>query len=234
MKAKFEKEWLQNELKTKSVYQICKETKTSFTAINRLIKIYGIERKQKLKDILTSEVLYSLFVEQQLTDAKISKRYLCSIETIKKLRAKHNITYESRTDRLPVPSIEYFKRLYIEYGFSREQMMKLLGYSVVQFNKLLHNYSNQDNDIKTKRPYHAFEKIIDLLLKKVNTAVLYEHLQTHTLAKVAEMYEIIPEALPNVKTFTPEWASEILKTKSAEKVLREYHIGRTFLNSIKK
>ncbi len=233
MKAKFPKEWLQNELKTKSVHQICKETKTSFTAINRLIKIYGIERKPKLKDILTAEVLYSLFVEQQLTDAKISKRYMCSIETVKKLRAKHNITYESRTDQLPVPSIEYFKRLYIEYGFSREQMMKLLGYSVVQFNKLLHNYSMQDNDIKTKRPYHAFEKMIDILLKKVNTAVLYEHLQTHTLAKVAEMYEIIPEALPNVKTFSPEWAEQVLKTKSAEQVLREYHIGRSFFNSIK-
>ncbi len=233
MKAKFEKEWLQNELKTKSIYQICKETETSFTAINRLITIYGIERKPKLKDILTSEVLYSLFVEQQLTDAKISKRYMCSIETVKKLRAKHNITYESRIDRLPVPSIEYFKRLYIKYGFSREQMMKLLGYSVVQFNKLLHNYSMQDNDIKTKRPYHAFENIIDLLLEKVNTAVLYEQLAIHTLAEVAEMYEIIPEGLPNVKTFTPEWAEQVLKTKSAEHVLREYHIGRSFFNSIK-
>lgn len=234
MKAKFEKEWLQNELKTKSVYQICKETKTSFTAINRLIKIYGIEQKPKLKDLLTSEVLYSLFVEQQLTDAKISKRYLCSIETVKKLRAKHNITYESRTDRLPVPSIEYFKRLYIEYGFSREQMMKLLGYSVVQFNKLLHEYGELDSDLKAKRPYHAFEKIIDMLLEKVNNMVLYEHLQHHTLAKVAEMYEIIPEALPNAKTFTSEWAEQVLKTKSAEQVLREYLIGRTFLNSIKK
>ncbi len=112
-------------------------------------------------------------------------------------------------------------------------MMKLLGYSVVQFNKLLHNYSMQDNDIKTKRPYHAFEKIINMLLEKVNTAVLYEHLQTHALAKVAEMYEIIPEALPNVKTFSPEWAEQVLKTKSAEQVLREYHIGRTFFDSIK-
>ncbi len=76
--------------------------------------------------------------------------------------------------------------------------------------------------------------MIDLLLKKVNTAVLYEQLAIHTLAEVAEMYEIIPEALPNVKTFSPEWAEQVLKTKSAEQVLREYLIDRTFLNSIKK
>ena len=86
----------------------------------------------------------------------------------------------------------------------------------------------------TLKSYHAFEKIIDMLLEKVNNMVLYEHLQHHTLAKVAEMYEIIPEALPNAKTFTSEWAEQVLKTKSAEQVLREYLIGRTFLNSIKK
>ena len=152
MKEKFEKEWLQNELKTKKLSQICIENETSFSVINRLIRIYGIERKPMLKDVLTYEVLYSLFVEQHLTDAQISQRYRCSIETVKKLRAKYNITYESRTDRLPVPSLEYFKRLYIDYGFSRAQMMKLLDYSVVQFNKLLHKYSSKDGKIKTKRP----------------------------------------------------------------------------------
>lgn len=233
MKEKFEKEWLQNELKTKPISKICQETGTSFSVINRLIKIYGIERKPMLKDVLTSEVLYSLFVEQRLTDAQISKSYFCSIETVKKLRAKYNITYESRTDRLPVPSLEYFKRLYIEYGFSRAQMMNLLGYSVVQFNKLLHKYSAKDSEIKTKRPYHAFQKLIDLMLERVSALVLYGQLEVHTLAEVAEMYEVIPKALPNIETFSPEWAEEILKHKSTEQVLREYHIGRAFFNSIK-
>lgn len=233
MKAKFEKEWLQNELKTKTLYQICRETETSFSVINRLIRIYGIERKPMLKDVLTYEVLYSLFVEQHLTDAQISQRYHCSIETVKKLRAKYNITNESRTDRLPVPSLEYFKRLYIDYGFSRAQMMKLLGYSVVQFNKLLHKYSSKDGEIKTKRPYHAFQKLIDLMLERVSALVLYGQLEVHTLAEVAEMYEVIPKALPNIETFSPEWAEEILKHKSTEQVLREYHIGRAFFNSIK-
>ena len=233
MKEKFEKEWLQNELKTKKLSQICIENETSFSVINRLIRIYGIERKPMLKDVLTYEVLYSLFVEQHLTDAQISQRYHCSIETVKKLRAKYNITYESRTDRLPVPSLEYFKRLYIDYGLSRAQMMKLLGYSVVQFNKLLRKYSSKDGKIKTKRPYHAFQKLIDLMLKRIDTAVLYEQLEIHTLAEVAEMYEIIPEALPGTETFSPKWAEQILKQKSTEQVLREYLIGRAFFNSIK-
>lgn len=112
-------------------------------------------------------------------------------------------------------------------------MMKLLGYSVVQFNKLLHKYSSKDGEIKTKRPYHAFQKLIDLMLKRIDTAVLYEQLEIHTLAEVAEMYEIIPEALSCTETFSPEWAEQILKKKSTEQVLREYLIGRAFFNSIK-
>ena len=47
------------------------------------------------------------------------------------------------------------------------------------------------------------------------------------------MYEVIPEALPGIDTFSTEWAEQILKKKSIEQVLREYLIGRAFFNSIK-
>lgn len=228
------KSWLEEQLEKKTVSQICKEVGTSFSVINRLVKIYDIKKKPLLKDVLTSEVLYSLFVEQHLSDREIARIYKCSIETLKKLRAKYNITYESRTEKLPVPSHEYFKRLYIEYGFSREQMMKLLGYSVVQFNKLLEQYGKTDNDIKRKRTFHAFQKIIELLLEKVNNLVLYEQLQEHTLAQVAEMYEVIPAAEPGVETFSSEWLEILLHRMSVEQILRDYHIGRAYLDSIMK
>lgn len=228
------KSWLEEQLEKKTISQICQEIGTSFSVINRLVKIYEIKKKPLLKDVLTSEVLYSLFVEQHLSDKEIAKMYKCSIDTLKKLRAKYNITYESRTENLPVPSFEFFKRLYIEYGFSREQMMKLLGYSVVQFNKLLSEYGKNDNDIKTKRTLHAFQKIIELLLAKVDNLVLYEQLQEHTLAQVAEMYEIIPAAEPGVETFSPKWLELVLHRMSVEQILREYHIGRAYLDSIMK
>lgn len=228
------KSWLEEQLEKKTISQICQEIGTSFSVINRLVKIYEIKKKPLLKDVLTSEVLYSLFVEQHLSDKEIAKMYKCSIDTLKKLRAKYNITYESRTENLPVPSFEFFKRLYIEYGFSREQMMKLLGYSVVQFNKLLSEYGKNDNDIKTKRTLHAFQKIIELLLAKVDNLVLYEQLQEHTLAQVAEMYEVIPAAEPGVETFSPEWLELVLHRMSVEQILREYHIGRAYLDSIMK
>lgn len=228
------KSWLEEQLEKKTISQICQELGTSFSVINRLVKIYEIKKKPLLKDVLTSEVLYSLFVEQHLSDREIAKMYKCSIDTLKKLRAKYNITYESRTENLPVPSCEFFKRLYIEYGFSREQMMKLLGYSVVQFNKLLSEYGKNDNDIKAKRTLHAFQKIIELLLAKVDNLVLYEQLQEHTLAQVAEMYEVIPAAEPGVETFSPKWLELVLHRMSVEQILREYHIGRAYLDSIMK
>lgn len=228
------KSWLEKQLEKKTISQICQELGTSFSVINRLVKIYEIKKKPLLKDVLTSEVLYSLFVEQHLSDKEIAKMYKCSIDTLKKLRAKYNITYESRTENLPVPSCEFFKRLYIEYGFSRGQMMKLLGYSVVQFNKLSREYAKLDEEIRTKRPLHAFQKIIELLLDKVNNLVLYEQLENHTLAQVAEMYEIIPAAEPGVDTFSKEWLDILLHRMTVEQILREYHIGRAYIDSIMK
>lgn len=67
----------------------------------------------------------------------------------------------------------------------------------------------------------------------VQYLLLINQLEIHTLAEVAEMYEIIPEALPGIETFSPKWAEQILKQKSTEQVLREYLIGRAFFNSIK-
>lgn len=228
------KSWLEEQLKKKTISQICQEIGTSFSVINRLVKIYDIKKKPLLKDVLTSEVLYSLFVEQHLSDREISKMYKCSIDTLKKLRAKYNINYESRNETLPVPSCEFFKRLYIEYGFSREQMIKLLGYNIFQFNKLLKQYGEIDSEIKSKRVFRAFENIIDLLLEKENNLVIYEQLKEHTLSQVAEMYDIIPAAEPGVETFTAEWLEIALHKMSFEQIIREYHIGRAYLNSIMK
>lgn len=228
------KSWLEEQLEKKTISQVCQEIGTSFSVINRLVKIYDIKKKPLLKDVLTSDVLYSLFVEQNLSDREIAKMYKCSIDTLKKLRAKYNITYESRTENLPVPSFEFFKRLYIEYGFSREQMMRLLGYSVIQFHKLLEEYGKNDNDIKTKRTFHAFQEIIELLLAKVDNLVLYEQLQEHTLAQVAEMYEVIPAAEPGVETFSPEWLEIVLRKMYVKEIAREYHISLTYLNAIMK
>ena len=112
--------------------------------------------------------------------------------------------------------------------------MKLLGYSVVQFNKLSREYAKLDEEIRTKRPLHAFQKIIELLLDKVNNLVLYEQLENHTLAQVAEMYEIIPAAEPGVETFSKEWLDILLHRMTVEQILREYHIGRAYIDSIMK
>jgi len=232
------KSWLEKELKTKTVSQICLELSTSFSVINRLIKIYGIEKKPLLKDILTPEVLYAHFVDEQLSDKEISLKYSCSIETIKKLRAKYNINYESRTDKLPSPSIDYFKRLYIDYGFTKQQMIKLLGCKPFQFTKMRDDFIASGHplaeDIKNKSPYQAFQKIIELLFARVEPIVLYEQLQIHSLAKVAEMYDIIPPAEPGVETFSKEWLEATLKKMAVQDIIKRYHIGRTYISEMMK
>lgn len=232
------KSWLEKELASKRIAQICRETNTSFSVIKRLVKLYGISQKPLLKDVLTSEVLFDLFIKQQLSDSTIAERYSCSIETIKKLRAKYNITFENRIDELRIPPIEYYKRLYIDYGFTKEHMSKLIGCKPFQFQKIRDNYINAGHplsaELKAKKPCLAFQRIIDALFEKVDPVILYEQLKIHTLAEVAEIYEIIPPAEPGVETFSKEWLNIVLHKMNVGEVVDTYLISRTYIAEMMK
>ena len=118
------KSWLENKMKTTPIATISIETKTSPSVIRRLAKKYGIETKPMLKDVLTPEVLYALFVEQCMSDSEIASKHNCSIETIKKLRSKYKITSEKRIDKTSEISIEFFHKLYVIYGFLLPMRLK--------------------------------------------------------------------------------------------------------------
>lgn len=129
--------------------------KTSPSVIRRLAKKYGIETKPMLKDVLTPEVLYALFVEQCMSDSEIASKHNCSIETIKKLRSKYKITSEKRIDKTSEISIEFFHKLYVIYGFTNKQMTDLLGIAPYQFLCLKDKFSKEDhplsNEIKKRK-----------------------------------------------------------------------------------
>ncbi|MBR5023325.1 MAG: ACT domain-containing protein [Oscillospiraceae bacterium] len=231
------KEQLKKELEQKKVAQICREYNLSVSIINRLLAIYDIPTKPTLKSILTKELLYKLFVEENMADTEIADKYKCSIITIKNLRKEYGISHESRRQNKCKPSIEYFHKLAIEIGFSNEQLIMLLGCNPFYLYRLKQEYIAQGGkmaeDIATNNCSSPYKELICKVMEAVEPAVLYEMLKDKSLAQVAEMYEIIPPAEKGITTFSAEWLQVVLKQMSLKQISKTYYISYAFIVSLK-
>lgn len=231
------KSWLEDKLKKAPISTICADTKLSPSTVRHLIKVYKLEPRKKLNEILTAEVLTALFVEQGMTDKDIAAMHKCSVGTIKQLRAKYNISYDSRIVSRDI-TIEYFHKLFVQYGFSVKQIALMLNSSIFFVETLQNNYSSSDSplayEIKNRKKSYIYSALIEKLFAELEPALIYELLKDKTLAEVAEMYNIIPPALKDVTTFSSEWLELVLRKMSITDVVNRYHISLSYVQSLMK
>ena len=231
------KSWLEDKIKKAPISSICADTKLSPSAVRQLIKVYKIEPRKKLNEILTPEVLTALFVEQGKTDKDIATMHKCSIDTIKRLRAKYGITFESRVVSRDI-SIEYFHKLFVTYGFSVKQLALMMNCSTFFVETLQDNYISSDSpladEIKNRKKSYTFTGLIEKLFEELDPALIYELLRDKSLAEVAEMYGIIPPAINGIETFTPEWLEAVINKMTISDVVKKYHISLSFVQSMMK
>ena len=231
-------EWLQKKLQSESVVQISSELQTSPSTIKRLMRIYGIS-KSKLKDVLTPEVLYSLFVERRFSDRQIAEEYNCSIESVKKLKAAYHISSSDRKLSEEDISLEFFHLLYVKYGFTTKQMAEMF-HSTPHYisntlrNELIQKGGAMADDLTVKRTHSPYRNIISLLFEAVEPTVLLEHLREYPLAKVAEMYDIIPKADMNLDLFTVDWLDYWMKRMNLREIAKQFHVSSSYLQQFRK
>ena len=229
---------LEEKLMGEPIDKIAREAGCSPNLIKNLISTYGLEKKQSISKQLTPEVLYTLYVEDRLSDREIARRYNCSHEYLRKLRKRYNISYDQRMDPFHDISIEYFHKLHVGYGFKLDQIAKLLGCMQYQVRQLRKGFSKADhplaNEIKEQVRDYSFIDLIDKLLEAVEPSVLYELLKDHTLAQAAEMYGVIPPAEPGVETFSPDWLAIMLRKMQVPQIIKTYHLGKTFVRDMMK
>lgn len=230
------KSWLEEKIKKLTIADICAETKTNYPLISRFCKAYGIERKPMLKNVLSPEVMYSLFVEQGMSDREIGQRFSVSFETVKRLRVSYGISSDTRSkaeNRIP---IELFHRLYVQYGFTDMQLASMLGGTHYTIREIRSQFSARDGvlaeEIRNRTKFFGFQDLIEILFRELEPVALYEHLKTSTLAEVAEMYQIIPPAIPGILTFSKEWFEQIVRRMSTTEIQKKYHIGKAYLKKM--
>ncbi len=231
------KSWLEDKIKKAPISVICADTRLSPSTVRQLIKVYKIEPKKKLNEILTPEVLNALFVEQELTDKDIASQFKCSIDTIKKLRAKYGITYESRVASKDI-SIELFHKLFVIYGFTTKQIALMMNSTVFFVETLQGNYISSKHplaiEIKNRKKSYTYTSLIEKLFEELDAALIFELLKDKSLAEVAEMYNIIPPAIKGFETFSPAWVEEMLQRMSVTDIVKKYYISFSYIQTIKK
>lgn len=229
------KPWLEEKLQTDTISKIAKSLGVSQKPIRSIMNVYGLE-KNTITNKLTPEVLFTLFVEKGLTDREIAQQYGCSIELLKKLRSKYKIGHDSRNGILPELSIEMFHKLYVEYGFSIKNISTMSGRAPSQTLRVLSEYEKSDHplakELKGRKRTYAYAPLIKIMLEQIEPSVFYELMKNHTLAEVAEMYEIIPQPEPEVKTFTSDWMKIILGRYDIKETASVYHIGMSFVHEL--
>lgn len=231
------KSWLEDKLKKAPISTICADTKLAPSTIRQLIKVYKLEPRKKLNEILTPEVLTALFVEQGMTDKDIAVMHKCSVGTIKQLRSKYNISYDSRIISRDI-TIEYFHKLFVQYGFSVKQIALMMNSSVFFVETLQNNYGSSDSpladEIKNRKKSYVYAALIEKLFEELEPALIYELLKEKTLAEVAEMYNVIPPALKDVTTFSAEWLELVLRRMSITDVVKLYYLSLSYVQSMMK
>jgi len=227
------KEWLENELQTSKVADICRKAKTNPSVVKSYCKKYGIQNKQMLKYILTEDLLYDLFVKQRMTDGEIASTYNCSLESVKKLRSKYGIDANARADATNHITIELFHRLFVEYGFTIQQLSELLGCTQYAVRTMQQQFESGEGklseEIRQRKKYFAFQDLIEAIMEILPPLELYEKLKCGTLAAVAEENRIIPLPIQGVETFSVDWFRVITKSMSPSNIIKTYHLGKAFV-----
>ncbi len=228
-------EWLKEKMKTTSVLAISAYTGASPTAIHRILAGYGM-RTTKIKDILTPEVLYALYIEQQLSAAEIADQYQCSVDTVKKLASNYKLSTASRSLNKPDIDQKLFHLLYCELAFTIAQIAQMLNCTTnyVKFNlrpKMIDEGGPLAKELMARKNSTPYKTIASTLFEKVEPIVLLELLRGNTITKVAEMYDVIPKT--KYELFTKEWLEYLLSQMSLKDIAEKFLISYSYVKTLK-
>ncbi len=228
-------EWLREKMKTTSVLAISAYTGASPTAIHRILAGYGM-RTTKIKDILTPEVLYALYIEQQLSAAEIAEQYQCSVDTVKKLASNYKLSTASRSLNKPDIDQKLFHLLYCELAFTIAQIAQMLNCTTnyVKFTlrpKMIDEGGPLAKELMARKNSTPYKTIASTLFEKVEPIVLLELLRGNTITKVAEMYDVIPKT--KYELFTKEWLEYLLSQMSLKDIAEKFLISYSYVKTLK-
>lgn len=134
------KEWLEEALKTQTIFSVCNQSGLSYHRIRNLIREYGLEKNTVTAKFNENHIRH-MYVELWQSDKEIAAEYGCSASLVKKFRYNHGIF---KTDRLPLnkrltePAAEY---LVNELHLSLNEICEVFNSTKLETQKVLSLYN---------------------------------------------------------------------------------------------
>lgn len=149
------KEWLEEAIKTQTIYSICQQTGLSYHRVRNLIRSYGLERSTVTAQFDEKQIR-QMYVYEWQSDKEIADAHGCSASLVKKFRYNHGIF---KTDRLPLDkrltrqAAEY---LCDELRLSLDEICEVFNSAKRETEKVLSMYSLCASPMKDNKYCRSF------------------------------------------------------------------------------
>lgn len=195
-------------------------------------------QRRRIKDVLTRDLLWQLYVEERMTDAEIAAQYNTQGYTVKRLRAAYDISASDRvsiTNRLP---IELFHQMYVVSHIGLGQIAELFDTSRQTITALRDQYIASNHPLSTAiaetNNCGYYPRHLPELLQLLSKDELIESLRTKTIYEVAALQGLVPFTSNGLSPMTKDWLEAELKIKNEATIARENHITAPRLSTIMK
>ena len=135
-------QWLTEQLKSRTILEICTNTGKSYHHIKKLMREYGIE-KPTVTANFDKDYLRQQYVTLCQSDRAIARHYGCSVSLVRKFRYEHAILKTDRaplTERLTAEAASKLLResytvqeLSLKFDATPKEITRLLKYYKLQF-----------------------------------------------------------------------------------------------------
>lgn len=196
------------------------------------------KHRRRIKDELSRDSLWQLYVVERKTDAEIADLYSTQGYTIKRLRAIYDISASDRMSieqRLP---IELFHQMYVVSHIGLAQIGELFDTSRQTITALRDQYIASGHPLSSAiaetnncgyYPRHLSE-----LMQILSKEELIDALKTKTIYEVAAMQGLVPFSANGLSPMTKEWLEAELNIKNEATIAKENYITPSRLNTIMK
>jgi predicted DNA-binding protein YlxM (UPF0122 family) len=155
-------------------YEITTGTLKKFMKKNNLKKSY-------IKDMLTRDVLYNLYVELEKSDEEIAELFNCSPNTVMKIRYNEGIYEYMRKPLYEKLTKELFIKLYLKEKLCLIQLAELFNTNIQNIlilkeeygiNEIIKEILKKEHRLKYRSPGVSDERLENIRLKLIEKGVL--------------------------------------------------------------
>lgn len=230
------KQWLEEKRKTHSIIAICNITGMKYKHIQYELSKLGVTPKKPLGEIISKEEFYHLYAELEWTDKQIADKFGSTIYAVRRLRLTYGISDADRTPLAKKCPIEFFHRLFVQFGIGTVQIAELFDVNRAKITELRRQYVESGHPlakeiadrINTGTNLELFAK----LLQKVPHKTLAQEMRTKDIYQVAVEQGIIEQEANTYIPFSKEWLTSELQTKSIRQIASETDKSIDFISEL--